>query len=311
MHKTNFAFLIILVLSVLIFPGFFADARSSANFISINSDGTVQPSNSPLARTEDVYTLTANFSGSIFVHRSNIVIDGAGYALNGDGTLRSVGIDLKNNTTSVPSPEEIWNVTIKNLAIINFDFSVDTNGGGNDTFLGDYIANTLPGLQGGIFFWACRGNNVSYCTISGEPAVYMHFGSSLNTITHNNLAGGIDLRIGGTETVDSNYFADYKAKYRNASEVGSTGVWNTPYVYEASAFAGPVKDNHPLTHPLQIAGFPSGMPPLVELKVFATPPLQSGKQEPDQLYVLALLVVLPVAVAAAAAILFWKRRKAS
>jgi hypothetical protein len=252
-----------------------------------------------------MYTFTGNFSGGIVVHRSNIVINGAGYALNGDGILRSTGIDLSNNVTRMPAPDNIWNVTIENLAITNFDFSIDTSGGGNDTIFNDYIANTMKGLQGGVFFWACCGNNVSYCTISGDPAVYMHFCSSMNTITHNNLRGGISLEIGGGETIDSNYFADYTARYPNASQIGSTGVWNTPYSYNSS-YESLIQDNHPLVNPVALSIFPSGMPPPVETKVFATPPSQTS---PSLNFEFTLLVVVPLVVAAGLGSVFVIKRR--
>ncbi|MGA3110601.1 MAG: hypothetical protein ABSE15_01030 [Candidatus Bathyarchaeia archaeon] len=259
MHKTSCALLILILLSLLV-PSLIVNAKPAENVININSDGTLQPSNAPINRNGDIYTLTSNFSGSIAVHRSNIVIDGAYYSLNGDGAKRSAGVEVKNNITRIPSPDEIWNVTIKNLAIVNFDFSIDVNFGGNDTIYNDYVVNTMSDLQGGVYFWGSSCNNVTRCTISGEPAVYMHFVSSQNTITQNNLVGGIDLRIGGGETVDSNYWSDYSTRYPLASEIGSTGVYNTPYMYNASDYVGSITDDHPLVNPIALVGFPKAVP---------------------------------------------------
>ncbi len=306
MKRPVYVFVFLAVLSLALIPcGLSIQTQPNKNVISINADGTLQPSDAPLTRNGDVYTLTGNFSGGITVHRSNIVINGAGYGLNGDGTLRSAGIDLSNNVTNTPAPNEIWNVTIKNLAIINFDFSIDTDSGGNDTICNDYIANTMKGLQGGVFFWACGGNNVSYCTIIGDPAVYMHFCSSCNTITHNNLAGGVSLEIGGGETIDSNYFADYTARYPNARQVGSTGVWDTPYSYNSS-YESLIQDNHPVVNPLAFSIFPSGMPAPVETKAPATPPSQTSS---DSNFRFDLLVVLPIVAAAGLGSVFVIRRR--
>jgi hypothetical protein len=306
MKRSVYAFVFLAVLCLAFFPcGRSIQTQSNTNVISINANGTLQPSDAPLTRNGDVYTLTDNFSGGIMVHRSNIVIDGAGYALNGDGTLRSAGIDLSNNVTSIPGPDNIWNVTIKNLAIINFDFSIDTSGGGNDTICNDYIANTISGLQGGVFFWACGGNNVSSCTINGDPAVYMHFCSSGNTITHNNLAGGVSLEIGGDETVDGNYWAEYRAMYPHASQLGSTGVWGTPYSYNSS-YESLIQDNHPLVNPLALSIFPNGMPAPVETKAPATPPSQTSS---DSNFRFDLFIVLPIVVAAGLGSVFVIRRR--
>jgi parallel beta-helix repeat protein len=259
MHKTEpciVLFLIILtILSVANVP--FAKSQSTLNLININADGTIDPSTVPIQRNGNFYTLTGNISGGIAVHKSNILIDGAGYTLQGNG---GTGIDLQNNVSQVPSLREIWNVTIKNLRIINFNFSVQTNGGGNNTFYNDYIANTISGMRGGIFLWGCGGNNITRCTISGEPAIFMDFVSSRNTITENNLSGGVWVELSGNETVDRNYWSDYLTKYPNATEVDSSGIGNTPYVFDSFGLvSGILQDNHPLMNPVSITvpEFPS------------------------------------------------------
>jgi DNA-binding HxlR family transcriptional regulator len=223
----------------------------------INADGSVKGTNN-IQRSGNLYLLTGNISGSIIVQKSNIIIDGEGYALQGFG---GTGIDLTNNVTQVPSSREIWNVTIKNLAIINFDFSIQTNGGGNDTLYHDYIANTTNGFASAVFIFGSGGNNITYCTINGTPAVFMQFGSSHNTITENNLSGGVWLEAGDYEIVDRNYWSDYLTKYPNATEVDSSGTWDVPYHFTVygSSF-GDIQDNHPLMKPVSIPNF--GSPPL-------------------------------------------------
>jgi hypothetical protein len=60
------------------------------------------------------YTFTENINGSILVQRNNIVIDGAGYTLRGEGGLDEYGINLIG----------ITNVTIRNKQIVNFRVGV-------------------------------------------------------------------------------------------------------------------------------------------------------------------------------------------
>lgn len=257
MHRTELFFIGFLAsLAILsITCGQLAKAQPTSSLININADGSIDPLNAPIQRNGNVYTFNGDISGSIAIHKSNIVIDGAGYTLQGNG---DTGIDLTNNVTEVPSSSEIWNVTVRNLKIMNFNFSIHTEGGGNHTFIYDYIAHTTSNVRGGIFLWACSGNNITHCTIIGEPAIYMHFGSSHNTITENNLSGDLSVMISGDETVDGNYWADYFAKYPNASEIDSTGVGNTPYVFGSSGLAGGVlQDNHPLINPIAILDFPT------------------------------------------------------
>jgi hypothetical protein len=221
----------------------------SAN-IYISSDGAVVGTNN-IQHNGNLYVLTGNISGSIAVQKSNITIDGSGYTLRGNG---GTGIDLTNNVTDVPSSREIWNVTIENLAIMNFNYSITTNGGGNDTLYNDYIANTVTGLRGGIFLWGCQGNNITHCGITGQPAIFFDFCSSSNNVTKNNLSGGIWLELGGDETVDSNYWSDYLTKYPNATEVDSSEAWNIPYQFTTygTAVGGILQDNHPLMKPTTI-----------------------------------------------------------
>jgi len=44
-----------------------------------------------------------------------------------------------------------------------------------------------------------------------------------------------------------NYWSDYLSKYPNATQVDSSGVWNTPYVINANN-----TDNYPLTTPIAV-----------------------------------------------------------
>lgn len=259
MSKKNLlAVAVILTLLVSTLVGVQSVKAQFLGAVYINADGSVTGTNS-IQRSGDLYILTGNISGGIAVQKSNITIDGAGYTLQGNG---GTGIDLTNNVTQVPSAREIWNVTIKNLGIMNFNFSVQTNGGGNDTFYDDYIANTTNGIGGGIFFFGSSRSNITYCTISGTPAIAMEL-SSHNTVTENNLSGGILLQLGGDETVDRNYWSDYLTKYPNATEIDSSGIGNTPYVFNSyGPVVGTVQDNHPLLKPVAIPNFgtPSSSP---------------------------------------------------
>ena len=224
------------------------------NTVDINADGSVSGTNS-IQRNGNVYVLTGNISGGIAVQKSNIIIDGAGYAIQGFG---GTGIDLTNNVTQVPSSREIWNVTVNNLRIMDFYFGINTNGGGNHTFFNDYIGNTTNGMRWGIVFEGSRSSNITYCTISGTSAITMEL-SSGNTITENNLSGGILLQLGGDEIVDRNYWSDYLTKYPNATEMDSSGIGNTPYVFNHSAgeVVGILQDNHPLMKAVSIPIFRS------------------------------------------------------
>jgi hypothetical protein len=90
--KKTIALIIVLLSSVAILmvsiP--FSIAQSASNII-INADGSVTGTNN-IQHTGNTYTLTGNVSGTVQVQKSNIVIDGAGYALTSEG-----GVDLTND----------------------------------------------------------------------------------------------------------------------------------------------------------------------------------------------------------------------
>jgi hypothetical protein len=52
--------------------------------VTINADGSVTGTNN-IHRDGDIYTLTGNISGGIQIQKSNIILDGAGYAVEGAG----------------------------------------------------------------------------------------------------------------------------------------------------------------------------------------------------------------------------------
>jgi len=59
-------------------------------FVEIKADGNVYPSDAPIRRNGDIYTLTGDIaaekwgpSAGISIEKDNIVLDGAGYTLQG------------------------------------------------------------------------------------------------------------------------------------------------------------------------------------------------------------------------------------
>ena len=274
MKKTRLALILVLALLITVissvnqFPKL-AVAQTSVT-ITIKGDGSIEGTNQ-IQRNFNTYTFTGNISGNMQVRKSNIVIDGAGFTLQGNG---GTGIGISSEAAEHPSPLEIWNVTVKNLRITNFKWGIKCDDGGDHTFYGDYISNDIVNRNEtgdfswdnlGIVLWACGGNNITHCTIGGSPAIYMHFGSSENVVTENNIVFGFHLAISGSETFDRNYWSDYLERYPNASEVDSSGIWNMPY--ESQTF----QDNHPSVNPLAIPNFSSTLPtvqPVQEPVVF-------------------------------------------
>ena len=105
--------------------------------IYIRADGSIDPPTAPITSSDNVtYTFTDNIYDEIVVERDNIMVDGAGYTLQGIGNGR--GIDLSGRS----------NVTIKNTNIKNFYFGIHLSSSSNNSIIGNDIpANKGSGIE--------------------------------------------------------------------------------------------------------------------------------------------------------------------
>jgi hypothetical protein len=280
-HIENLSIALLLAV-VFLFPLITTIQSVNAQFLGsvyIVADGSVVGTNT-IQRNGNIYTLTGNISGGIQVQKSDIVIDGAGYTVQGNG---GVGIDLSNGIGQDPSRSTISNITIENLRIVNCSNGVFTNGGGNNTFYNDYVANCSRSQGGfGFFLLGCSYNNISYCTFDNESIISMDYQANYNTVTENNLMNsGILVWLSGYETVDKNYWSDYFTKYPNATEIDSSGIGNTPYVfYTAQNGSIPViyQDNHPLINPISSLPISTPTPTQTSSPISTSTPSPSPSQ---------------------------------
>ena len=82
--------------------------------VIILPDGTVTPSTAPIHQNGNYYVLTGDIHAELLIQKSNIVINGKGYAITGNGLEQGKGVYLKDLT----------NVTIRNCVISNFEYSI-------------------------------------------------------------------------------------------------------------------------------------------------------------------------------------------
>jgi hypothetical protein len=80
----------------------------------IRADGSIEPQTAPIRRDGDNYTLTGDILGSVVVERDNMILDGAGYAVEGLGAEYSVGVFM----------EQRENVEIRNVEIRSFGYGI-------------------------------------------------------------------------------------------------------------------------------------------------------------------------------------------
>jgi parallel beta-helix repeat protein len=153
-RRATVLLLMILCVTLVAFPNV---EIVKAESIYIGSDGIVEGTDK-IQQEGNVYTLTDNINGSILVEKDSIILDGAGYTLQGTGSGK--GIFLFN----------CHNVTVTNIEVRNFDFGIHITARAsyaksyNHTISGTTItANKLKGIY---ISWSSNnilvGNNISY-----------------------------------------------------------------------------------------------------------------------------------------------------
>ena len=124
--------------------------------IFIQPDGSIYPETALIQRSGNTYTFTGNVYGAIRILKSNIVLDGAGYTLNGPFNGNStdiwvigtgpdpntldkytIGIDLGNKSVN--------GITVENLNVENFSIGmyIWTQ---NNTVTRNAVSNNIVGL---------------------------------------------------------------------------------------------------------------------------------------------------------------------
>lgn len=176
--------------------------------IYIRGDGSVDPSTAPIQRVGDLYVLTDNISvhaasmePGFVVERDNIVIDGAGYTIQGyDNTWRGCnGIDLRNR----------FNVTLKNMILTTFLYAVQLDDARNITLISNSLLNSS---------YSCytAGGNTSNNTIVDNTVnmpdylyidgILLGSGCNNNNVSNNRISGhtwGDGVALSGTGNVIS------------------------------------------------------------------------------------------------------------
>jgi len=142
--------------------------------IYITADGSVEGTDK-IQRNGDFYTFTGNISDErILVEKDNIVIDGAGYTLQGDA--RGIVLSERNN------------VTVKNVKIEMEGgygiYLVDTS----NCIISD---NTVTGDAYNIYLWRSFNNTIEGNTVTNAFRGILIYDSYDNTITGNVVTDGV------------------------------------------------------------------------------------------------------------------------
>ncbi|MCW4000918.1 MAG: hypothetical protein NWE93_11835 [Candidatus Bathyarchaeota archaeon] len=234
--------------------------------ILIRPDGSISPSDAPIQRSGNLYTLTDDIRATMKIQKSNIILDGAGYTLSGlyNGTKENVWIvgegpdqmpqsQVATYTIGVDlGAETVEGITIQNLNVKNFSIGmyVWTK---NNTITQNCVQDNIVGiLLSGL------NSTVTYNHIENNMrGLFFGFNNpdgdiipSDIVINHNSFLSN-DIQLNGCLCKDynssepphswddgkeGNFWSDY-----NGTDADGDGVGDTPYVVDVLN-----QDTHPL-----------------------------------------------------------------
>ncbi len=245
--------------------------------ITIHPDGSVEPSISLLERNGATYTFEGDIFGTIWVQTNNIIIDGAGHTLQGNGINTGqnseIGILLGGPDLS---HRECWGVLVENLRIYNIPTGAFSVGGSNNSFIGNYFDKSSMEIQGNA---NGTGDLIKHNNLVNATVLFDYNPNGTDIITENNFVNTtISLWLSNAPVVDRNYWSDYQTRYPNANEIDNTGIGNTPYVFSTAQNGSKTvyyQDYHPLMKPVissqaNIPEFPLWTIPLLPSVMLAT-----------------------------------------
>jgi hypothetical protein len=270
-------------------------------------------------RTGNVYTLTADVEEyAVVIKRSNIVFDGAGHTIHAPFDWVNSSLQFENSGLRL---EEVNNVVVKNLEVIGENPTSIFLVGSNCLVTNVKTQKALSVNSEGfntitesniteLALW--RGNNlVSKCNIS---SIFLMDWSGSNVFDQNNFLSNNSTDGFPVETYSGNfwdngsmgnYWSDYLTKYPNASEIGNTGIGDTPYVINADNV-----DYYPLMYPYDVENDAIALP---TPEATSTPePTQTPDPEPlPTPLVISASVATATAIVSVTVLICFKKRKHS
>ena len=176
-------------------------------YITINADGTITPPTVPIHRDRNRYTLTDDIGGAIRVLKDNIIIDGAGHSIFGNGSIMSGG-DIVLNCRD--------HVTVINTVFSGF-FGAAIHLGSMDI--------TDPDNQVGSSNCVISNNTITGGTPGYCFSIWVE--GTNNSITNNHIIGNEGMGValeGGTQHTIANNKIENNGMYAIGFERGQATV---------------------------------------------------------------------------------------
>lgn len=153
-------------------------AEEHDNAIYIRADGSIDPAEASVQRSEDIYTLTANIFSSkngIVIERDNVTLDGADHALQGTTwSGYGTGIDLSHRS----------NIKIRNIEIRQFYYGISLSYSSSNTILESNITNNVHGIS--VEYSNDSSISGSNVTANRGSAYFRVIGYGISLVSSNN-----------------------------------------------------------------------------------------------------------------------------
>ncbi len=311
-------------------------AMAQSSSIVIAQDCSVNPSTAPIEKAGSTYRLTADMDKiQVIIEKNGIVFDGQGFAIQGSDTwnnkaaitLRCTGTTVINcrvmgwqvGILGVYDGNKIVNNTLtgnsysasiyaSNYQVTGNEVGYERVVGNNNVFSGNRIV--LGGYMTGFWISNSSGTTIeaNNVTFAQQTTSFISTDNSNPKVYHNNFlnievntGGALSFVIGGDLPFwDGNYWSDYRGRYPNASEIGTSGIWDTPYV---SMVTQRIIDRSPLVTPYNIAepvmpqeATPTPTPQPTESRAENLTPAPSVSEFPAYIILFAVAVIVLAAV---------------
>ena len=211
MKRTVSGVILVFLLTNMLMLVFDVQPVKACGTIYIRADGSIDPPTANIMSSDDVtYTFTDNIYDEIVVERSNIIINGDGYTLQGSGS--GEGFSLHS----------ISNVTIKNTNIRSFYFGVHLNSTSQNVISGN---NITANEWCGIMLSDSSNNSISGNNITANKEYAINLTHSFdNKISENVIKtyGTGSYRCGGIRLADS---SNNSISGNNITVNDNTGIW--------------------------------------------------------------------------------------
>ncbi len=241
--------------TVLITKDCFVSAIDTST-ITIQNDGSVNPSSAPIQRSGNTYTLTANITG-IEIACNNIILDGAGYTTQGQIFINSNYATVKNfnvvNVGSVAVRVDGSHNVIENSHFDHNGAGMSIKGGYNTIVRNNVTSGLYP-----IIYINSNNNLITQNLMYGihiegsnniitENTIYLiEMLSSNNTFYKNNFYVHNGFASAGSNAFDYNGTGNFWSDY-NGTDANGDGIGDTTYNSRPK-----INDLYPLMKPYNV-----------------------------------------------------------